>query len=67
MAGSTLARELTLVLAAKLIFLGGLWLLFFGPSNRPPAGPLEVGAVIAGPSVAAAPAQQSNRRPRSHP
>jgi hypothetical protein len=42
-------RDIAVILAAKLVMLTCLYLLFFGPSHRPPADSAAVTARVLGP------------------
>ena len=45
------ARELVFALALKACLLTVLYLLFFGPTHRPPTGPAATAAALIGPAA----------------
>ena len=51
---SKLGREIAVVIACKLLFIFGLWYLFFSPEHRPEVNADVVGNVVLGASETSA-------------
>ena len=54
-----------IVIACKLLFIFGLWYLFFSPEHRPTVTPASVGAAILGEEVSPQQSQSTDTHIRS--
>lgn len=60
-----LAREIALVLMVKLVALVALYMVFFGPANRPALTPEAVDRAVLGAAATPRPASAAVTPPRS--
>ena len=57
--------EVAVIIACKLLFIFGLWYLFFSPEHRPTVTPASVGAAILGEQDALQKSQSTESHIRS--